>query len=505
MRELARALHDSILMAQHAFRLHCFNTLAAIITGISHRVIERLPRVVWDAIDDATRDTLARLSDLCSPLHNFSRYRAYVNRFLEEKRSSSAGAVAAVPLLPVVLRDITFIFDGNPDTLQENGVTVVNTQKMQLLGDQLRMLARFKSASAYTLRARPAILKPLLKSGPLTEKDLRDQLSHITTQLRVGGSGSGGVRPSLSGSGSLKEEEPVDVEQLLLRPVVSWRCEDVAAWLRTENLNEWAGVLQEARVDGAGLAQLDGEKMIALGLIKLGVRKRLQAAVASLLEIRTTGRAASPKLTISSSVDSLSAFKHCEMSVSPQQWNPHQVCAWLYSIGEGQSVESFRAIRGDELLELTDARLIELGVARLGIRKRLLREIAALVPAAVTFVAPNATDDESASSSGSPHSARSYESPRGGAEVCRRQQYRSEPFARHSLACHLLRFVLLVALIRRRLTHEHTHQQRQAPVVWGRQHARVRGGSHSLPRQQLPQRASPRTCQRWCVHTRAVA
>ncbi len=385
MKELGRALRDAVRMAEHAYRLRSFNTLAEIVAGVSHCAIERLPRRVWDGLDEPTRESLARLSNLCSPMQNYGRYRSFLSAFTQQRANE-----AAVPLMPVILRDITFICDANPDTLQENGATVANWQKVQLLGAQLSNVMHFKRVP-YPFRLRREVLEPLLKSTPLNETELYDQLAYINEQLRA---------PAVSIRQVASRDMRIDVEQLLQRPIQSWSSAEVAAWMRTVSMNEWAPVMQDARIDGAQLITLDNDKLIALGFVKLGVRKRLQRHLLAVRENRFAHEEL-PDLSQTS-----------ELPRAVQQWTPDHVQAWLRSLGETEVLHFFHSATGKQLLEMNEASLTEMGIVRLGTRKRLMRELRQLaVAAGVAHSGDDNSDESSAASSASPPPLFSTSSP----------------------------------------------------------------------------------------------
>lgn len=341
-------------MAEHAYRLRSFNTLAEIITGLSHRTVERLPRQAWEALDETTRNSLARLSSLCSPLQNYSGYRASMTSFL--KHSSSGEA--AIPLMPVLLRDMTFIIDGNPDLTTEGGV---NWEKVELLGAQLATVETLKRIS-YPFRYRRDVIQSLLSAAPLNEMELDAQLAYINERVRK--------HPSTILRTHSSDEPQVNVDEILLRSVSSWTTYEAAAWMRSIGMNEWTSSLLDAGIDGATLLTLTDEQMVVvLGMTKLGVRKRFQRHIQAALEHKA--------FLTDESFNTDETHSQIELTklLLLHTWNPEQVKAWLRSIGYGTVLHCFHHVTGRQLVELTEPVLLELGVERSSTRRRLMREI----------------------------------------------------------------------------------------------------------------------------------
>ena len=90
---------------------------------------------------------------------NYKNYR--------EEFNSIAGT-AAIPFLSVVLRDITFSNEGNPDKL-ENGS--INVEKLTMLGEQLLSVLSFRNVK-FSFNVEVPILSTICCKAPLNEEQL---------------------------------------------------------------------------------------------------------------------------------------------------------------------------------------------------------------------------------------------------------------------------------------------------------------------------------------------
>jgi hypothetical protein len=62
----------------------------------------------------------------------------------------------------------------------------------------------------------------------------------------------------------------------------SWTVDEVGQWLTRQGFSNYAGNFREHDVSGAELLNLDASDYVELGITQVGVRKRLQEAVAAL-------------------------------------------------------------------------------------------------------------------------------------------------------------------------------------------------------------------------------
>ena len=138
----ARVFGKFVVMAKRLEELGNYSTCAAILLGCNKHWVSRLfklwkvprgHRLVWDY-----------LQNLLSPEKAYAKYRTLVER---------RGTEPLVPNVAVILRDLTFVEDANPDSLPDGSI---NSAKLDLLYNvlylvraaQLRFYTNLKVAAA---------------------------------------------------------------------------------------------------------------------------------------------------------------------------------------------------------------------------------------------------------------------------------------------------------------------------------------------------------------------
>ncbi|KAI9229311.1 MAG: ras guanine nucleotide exchange factor domain-containing protein [Piptocephalis tieghemiana] len=135
--------------------LNNFNSLMAILAGLNSAPIHRLKRT-WDSVSNRSMVTLESLKTLMSTSKNFGSYREILHSVNPP----------CMPFLGVYLTDLTFIEDGNSDTLRDQP-HLINFSKRAKTADVIREMQQFQ-AQPYALRAVPEIqgfLKKHLESS----------------------------------------------------------------------------------------------------------------------------------------------------------------------------------------------------------------------------------------------------------------------------------------------------------------------------------------------------
>lgn len=110
-------------------------------------------------------ETLQGIEQLLSPEANYSVYRAHVKRF---RRSS------CVPYVGLLLKDLTFINDGNPKRLEDGSVNFAKAWQL------FEVLSEFSNFQKHRIAIAPdPSIAQLLRSLPLPDEDVRAQLFMI--------------------------------------------------------------------------------------------------------------------------------------------------------------------------------------------------------------------------------------------------------------------------------------------------------------------------------------
>jgi len=104
-----------------------------LLSGLNNSSVRRLKKA-WKGVSEKAKEQMVKLEAVMSHESNFRRYRDLLSSHLKE-------AQPTIPYLALVLRDVTFIIDGNPDHLPNGNL---NFEKMKLLGSHLLELWKLR-------------------------------------------------------------------------------------------------------------------------------------------------------------------------------------------------------------------------------------------------------------------------------------------------------------------------------------------------------------------------
>ncbi|XP_063444361.1 rap guanine nucleotide exchange factor 6-like isoform X5 [Mytilus trossulus] len=122
-----------IKMARHCKDCKNFNSMFAIISGLSHNCVDRL-RNTWEKVPNKYAKTYNDLRDLMDPSRNMSKYRNLMNHENVQP--------PMLPFFPIAKKDLTFIHLGN-DSYVDN---LVNFEKFRLIARETRHICNMASA-----------------------------------------------------------------------------------------------------------------------------------------------------------------------------------------------------------------------------------------------------------------------------------------------------------------------------------------------------------------------
>ncbi|KAI9318088.1 ras guanine nucleotide exchange factor domain-containing protein [Dichotomocladium elegans] len=158
-----------IQVSEKCNELNNFNTCMAILSAFDSSSIGRLRRT-WDGIGQRHLSSLACLRSLFSPNRNFIEYRTHVHSVNPP----------CIPFLGIYLQDLTFIEDGNPNVINNQGHQVhINFSKLDKIGRVIRELQQFQNV-AYSLQSVAPLqtfITAQLQSNRDEERIYRDSLA----------------------------------------------------------------------------------------------------------------------------------------------------------------------------------------------------------------------------------------------------------------------------------------------------------------------------------------
>ena len=148
-----RVLGRFITIAQWLELLGNYNSLMGVLGGLQMHAMSRL-RSVW-APKPKYRAVLAHLEQLMSANNNYATYRRALAKRAHDGEPT-------LPYLGVILRDLTFIEDGNGDFVDAAGKEI-NAAKLEMLGAALRRIHDFQTRADYAGGKIKGKITPLLQ------------------------------------------------------------------------------------------------------------------------------------------------------------------------------------------------------------------------------------------------------------------------------------------------------------------------------------------------------
>ncbi|XP_068123408.1 rap guanine nucleotide exchange factor 3 isoform X2 [Hyperolius riggenbachi] len=139
----ALLLRKFIKLAGHLKEQKNLNSFFAVMFGLSNSAVSRLSRT-WQRLPSKTRKWYSTFERLMDPSWNHRSYRLAVAKL----------SPPLIPFLPLILKDLTFIHEGNRSTLDN----LVNFEKMRMIAKTIQMFHHYRSQSYIPmspLRPRP--------------------------------------------------------------------------------------------------------------------------------------------------------------------------------------------------------------------------------------------------------------------------------------------------------------------------------------------------------------
>ena len=157
LKERVQVLKKFVNVCDFLFELGNFNGLMEIVAGLSMSAVQRLGKT-WSFAGSGTKSTFERFSNIMVTKLNFQTYR----------HALSNVKLPALPYVGVLLRDLIFIEEGNPQTLS-NGF--FNFDRIHLLGKFILDIQRYKFTS-YDIPVSPPIQNYFSSLKPLQDEEL---------------------------------------------------------------------------------------------------------------------------------------------------------------------------------------------------------------------------------------------------------------------------------------------------------------------------------------------
>lgn len=206
----ASILQAYVLLAKHCYEAGNYNVASSILLGIQSNEVDRIKKQL-----DIEAKYITLFMFLDSKLTQLSNYAPY--------RATLADRIASgkpfVPIMAVLLRDLTFIEDANPNTTENAGIQI-NVGKMDQLQDSYEIInrARVRPYKATKLDPGHAYALMVLEKLPRLSQPERQTLSErfkprvsaVASDAHDENHHSGRSSPASSRSTSVSAANPAD-------------------------------------------------------------------------------------------------------------------------------------------------------------------------------------------------------------------------------------------------------------------------------------------------------
>ncbi|KAL6075519.1 NACHT, LRR and PYD domains-containing protein 3-like isoform X2 [Balamuthia mandrillaris] len=161
--EQTQTIKKLLKAARLCLELHNFNTCIEIISGLNNSFVQR-QKLAWKGLSDKDRNRFHQMDDLLQPHCNFAKYR----------QTFEKTELPKLPYFALLLRDITFILDGNEKyscNNQDDEGGSINLERIEMLGSMLKSFQELQLQS-------PLYLPKLrsMMSGAITSMSSAERL-----------------------------------------------------------------------------------------------------------------------------------------------------------------------------------------------------------------------------------------------------------------------------------------------------------------------------------------
>ena len=166
-----------VLVASELEKINNFDTLMVIISALNSAPILRLKKTI-EGIPKEERVEKARLQEVMAHSGNYRNYRLAFSKVVRGKPK--------FPYFALLLSDLTFLDEGNPDTIigekskegmfmnESESVKLVNIEKRSLMTKTLSILKQSQSSNYRITETIPAVRRWLLELNPVNSDKAYD-------------------------------------------------------------------------------------------------------------------------------------------------------------------------------------------------------------------------------------------------------------------------------------------------------------------------------------------
>ncbi|KAL3900075.1 MAG: hypothetical protein SGCHY_001603 [Lobulomycetales sp.] len=144
-----------IQAARYCQQYNNFFSMFAILSGLSLSPVEKLKRT-WESLSSATRKTYSELERLTDPMKNMKNFRDIL----------SSATPPMIPFLPIYLKDLTFMNDGNASKV----AGMINFDKLRMMANCVKEIVSL-GETPYKFESNP-IIANYITVPPTMDKNL---------------------------------------------------------------------------------------------------------------------------------------------------------------------------------------------------------------------------------------------------------------------------------------------------------------------------------------------
>jgi hypothetical protein len=142
-------------------QLNNFQSVMQVISGLEAASVGRLKKS-WQCVDQKTLEVWSDIKRSVSFEKNYKVYRSILSTIQEP----------CVPFLGLVLSDLTFLDQGNQTFITDQGIQLINLQKMRLISSAIENVQMFQANRYYNIHKKYNIASALSQvSEVYTEKE----------------------------------------------------------------------------------------------------------------------------------------------------------------------------------------------------------------------------------------------------------------------------------------------------------------------------------------------
>jgi len=162
IKDRVKLLLRLIGIAQVLLEMRNFSSLMGLLTGLSLSPISRLKHT-WAKVPAKTLETFHELQQIQDPSNSFRNLRDQ----LEE------AGVQCLPYIGTFLSDLTFMDEGNPDTVEVENQTLINLTKYSLVLRTVKQIQNYQGVS-YDILPKEPFYTFIMELPKLEEKELHE-------------------------------------------------------------------------------------------------------------------------------------------------------------------------------------------------------------------------------------------------------------------------------------------------------------------------------------------